>query len=220
MNIHQQDDPILHEGPSAEARLNNLGLSSEWLVDAVHASEVERQSCSVLEPSIAPGFKAWAAGFRRLAEELVPRGWAKIETRGLPRLVNKETAVAVAVCNGDDGTGLRGREPRSKHPRGVQSVLLVRSNRRQLNLPFGDERFTPVPPDREQVTWWLLVYSNGEGSLRAELALPVGLDDDRRFSVWKERIILDVPESEDFERRVSDDDEPPMEIAVNVRPKN
>lgn len=32
MNI-QQKNLILHEGPSAEARLNHLGHSIDWLID-------------------------------------------------------------------------------------------------------------------------------------------------------------------------------------------
>jgi hypothetical protein len=206
-----------YEGPSMEARLNNLGLKPRWLINAVQASEIERRSCSVLEPSNAPGFKAWVAAFRTLAEQLVGSKWAKIETRGLPRLVNKDSAVAIAVCNGDDGVGVRDRDPKSKNPRGEQSALLIRSNQRQLNL-FSDPEFAPVPPDEEQVTWWLLIYSDELGALRAELSLPVGIGDDDRFSIWKERILLDIPRTDDS-LRFHDHEELPPEIEVSVRPK-
>ena len=210
-------EPSIYEGPSTEARLNVLGLDVQWLVDAVRVSELERRSCSVLEPSNCPGIKAWAAAFRTLAEQLIDRGWTKVETSGLPRIVNPKTAVAIAVLSGDDAVGRRDRDPKSKSPRGEQSALLVRSNQRQLAL-FEERPFVPVPADEEQITWWLLIYSNEHGALRAELSLPVGLGDDDRFSTWKERILFDIPEVDQLPRSF-EDHEPPLEIEVSVRPK-
>lgn len=219
LEIPAMIEATIHEGAAAAARVRILDLDLEMLRDAVHASEIERRSCSLLEPSTSPGFKAWAAAFRTLAERLVPLGWARSETRSLPRLVNRETALAITVCNGDEGTGIASRCPKTKNPRGGQSVLLVHSNARQLKLPFPGSEFTPVPRDEEQITWWLLIHSSDGGDLRAELALPVALGDDRRFAVWEERILFDVgapgPDLQDEK-----DDEDPLEIDVQVRPRD
>lgn len=208
------------EGPKNEARLNELGLDEEDLITAVLAAELERRNCSVLEPRSAPGFKAWSTGFGSLAETLLQKGWTRVEKRGLPRMVNPENGVAIAVIHGDEATGRQGVSPKTKSARGAQSLCLVRSNCEQLNLPFGDERFVPLPPEEEQITWWLMIYSDGAGSLRAELSLPIGIGGDSRFSVWQERIALSVPDPSSEPVPPSyHDEEPPLEIEVSVRPK-
>ncbi len=209
-------EPQVFVGPLALAKLRALEINQPDLVMAVRAAEIERRSCSSLEPSVAPGFKAWAAGFRTLAEQLVPRGWVKTETRGLPRILNPDTRVAVAVVTGDEETGLLTRAPRSKSPRGPQSVFLVRSNEFQLNL-FEGRRFRPLPAEEEQITWWLLMASNGD-TVRAELSLPVGIGEDSRLAIWKERIIVEMGDlSLPPSRR--DEEEPPLEFEINIRPR-
>ena len=210
-----QSSPLIYDGPQTTVKLNILGLTEELLVDAVLAGEIARRSCSPLAPANAAGIEAWIHSFVRLAEELVPTDqWEKTETRGLPRMVNLETRIALAVCNGDGGTGLRWGAPKSKNPRGQQSVLFVRSNERQLNL-FTEGPWVPLPPDEEQITWWLLIYSNEDEILRAELSLPVGLGEDSRFSFWRERILLDIPEPEISSIYASDDGgPPPLDIVV------
>lgn len=206
------------EGASAVVRLRELGVTPTELSIAVQTAELERRSCSLLEPSTAPGYKAWAAGFRALAEQLVVRGWVKTETQGLPRLLNPDTRIAIALVNGDEGTGRQatGSGPKSKAPRGAQTVLLVRSNQVQLELFPGSREFRPLPVEAEQITWWLLMYSDGHDLIRAELSLPIGIGEDRRLAVWEERILIPV-EPNAFDR--ADDEEPPLELEINVRPR-
>lgn len=203
-------------GRQALARVRELDVHEEDLVMAVRASEIERRSCSPLEPSVAPGFKGWAAAFRTLAEQMVPRGFVKTETKGLPRILNPDTRVALAVVTGDEGTGLLAGEPKSKSPRGTQSIFLVRSNEVQLQL-FDARRFRPLPAEQEQITWWLLIYSSGD-IVRAELSLPVGIGEDNRLAVWQERIIVELGDlSLPPNRR--DEEEPPLEFEINIRPR-
>lgn len=207
------------EGPKKEARLNELGLEEEDLITAVLAAELERRNCSALEPRSAPGFKAWSTGFGVLAETLTQKGWTRVEKQGLPRMVNPENGVAIAVIHGDEATGRRVASPKTKSARGAQSLCLVRSNCQQLNLPFGDERFVPLPPEEEQITWWLMIYSDGASVLRAELSLPVGVGEDSRFSMWQERIGISVPDpGPEFDATRYDDDDA-LDIEVSVRPK-
>lgn len=206
----------IYEGPQASVKLRELGLTENDIIMAVEAAEIERRSCSLLEPSVAPGFKAWVAGFRTLAELITPRGFAKTETKGLPRLLNPETSIAIAVVTGDSGTGLMSENSRSKTPRGAQSVFFVRSNETQLNL-FPGSSYQAAPDETEEITWWLLIYSDGD-AVRAELSLPVGLGEDNRLSVWEERIMIPVPDlSLPPGRR--EDEEPPLELEINIRPR-
>lgn len=214
---------LVHEGPHAAVRLAELGLTEEILIRIVQAAEMERRSCSPLEPTIAPGFKAWSTAFRVAAELLMPRNWERVESRGLPRLLDPETKVAIAIVGGDDATGRStGPDPKSKTPRGAQSKFLVRSNEHQLAIPFveDDRRFRRLPDDQEQITWWLLIYSDGISSLRAELSLPVGVGDDSRLSLWQERIIISVPDLSLETMGRPDDEEPPVELDIVVRPRS
>lgn len=209
--------PKVFRGPLALAKLRTLGIHEPELVMAVRAAEIERRSCSSLEPSVAPGFKAWVAAFRTLAEQLVVRGWVRTETMGLPRMLDPESRMAIAVVGGDERTGLEGRpDPKSKTPRGEQSKLLVRSNEFQQHL-FEDRRFRQLPAEVEQITWWLLIYSDGVDTVRAELSLPIGVGEDQRLSVWKDRIIVELGDlSLPPGRR---DEEEPLEFEINVRPR-
>jgi hypothetical protein len=130
-------------------------------------------------------------------------------------MLNPDTRIAVAVVTGDEGTGIVSAEPRSKTPRGAQSVFLVHSNEVQQSL-FDDRRFRPLPAEEEQITWWLMIYSDGFDVVRAELSLPVGMGEDRRLSVWKDRIIIELGDLTLPPGR-REDEEPPLEFEINVR---
>lgn len=180
-------------------------------------AEFERRGCSSLEPSNSAGFKAWAAAIRTLGEGLIPGGWIKRESRGLATVANPETLVALAVVHGDDATGISDRTPKSKRARGAQSVVYVGSNCKQFKLPF-EEPFVPLPADEEYVTWWLLIYSNGDTVVRAELSLAIGLDEAGHLNDFRDRILLELPLSELRASPHRDDEEPP-EVEVTVKPK-
>lgn len=211
-----RSEPRKYQQASAIVRLHELGLTEETLARTVQVAELERRGCSSLEPSNSPGFKAWAAAVRTLGEQMIPDGWIKRESRGLTTVANPESLVAVAVVHGDDGTGLDYRTPKSKRARGAQSALFIRSNRRQLNL-FVEESFVPLPADDEYTTWWLLIYSDGD-STRAELSLPVGMDEAGHLNEFEERILFRLPSSGSEPRPPGDDEEPP-ELHVTVVPK-
>ncbi len=59
--------------------------------------------------------------------------------------------------------------------------------------------------------------SNGD-TVRAELSLPVGIGEDSRLAIWKERIIVEMGDlSLPPSRR--DEEEPPLEFEINIRPR-
>ncbi len=131
-------------------------------------------------------------------------------------MVNNQTEIAIAVVHGDEATGVRSGHPKSKQPRGEQSFLLVESNERQMSLPYVTK---PLPAKPEQVTYWLLMFSDGDQEVRAELSLAVGLSEDHRLAYWKERIILSIPNLDLEPLRRDIDEEPPLEVQVDVHPK-
>ncbi len=97
-------------------------------------------------------------------------------------------------------------------------MLLVHANNRQGVL-FDQKEFIPIPPDREHLTWWLLIYL-GETELRAELSLPIGLGERRHLSHWEERILLDVPQPERIDTGYDfDEGEDSLDIKVEISPR-
>ncbi|MGE0456239.1 MAG: hypothetical protein AB7O37_21045 [Vicinamibacteria bacterium] len=184
-------------------------------MDAATRVEIERRSCGPLTPSYTIGITAHGRGFVTLAERLVAAAWEKDETFGIARMVNPETGIAVALCSGDGDVGLASGRPRSKCPHGVGAATFVKHNE-QMEIPFpGRPRTEAAPPCK---TYWLMTHSNGKDVLRAELSLPVGVDDENYFSIWHERVILDMPPVDSLAgRRVVEDE--PLDIVVNIRPK-
>ena len=215
MKVTSLSEPRVVVADDAKALIAELGLDHEDLARAVAVSEAERRATSPLEPSSAAGYKAWAGGFRALCEVLIPKGWERIEHHGLPRLVNHKKGIAIAIVNGDDGTGIRERSPRSRAKRGEESVSLVGTNYVQLSLPFPEMQ---EKADGSEITWWLLVHSDGGSTLRAELSLCVGIDEEGRLAAWKTRIILEIEPLNSI-TTLATEEEPPAIIEVVVRPK-
>jgi hypothetical protein len=223
MEVRQVDgtdwnqEPEVFEGAGAIAKLSALDLNQQAVVMAVENSEIERLGCSVFEPRLVPGIKAWAAAFRTMAEDVVPRGWRKIEARNLPRLVNDDLHIALAVISGNEATGLKHRTPKSKTPRGEQSLSFVRFNQVQ-GILFPDLAL-PETAD-EYLTYWLLIFSDGKGTRRAELSLPMDIDAEYRLCAWRERVLITLPEPEPTRGKLPEDEEPPLDIEVVVKPKS
>lgn len=204
-------------GTQAAARLADLGLTNDDILETVLAAQNERLAYSGPRwPSNTAGFMAYSAGVFTLASRLEPQGWVKTETKGLARVLNPDTRVAVAVAAGDVETGRLWGKPTSRNERGSVAALLVRSNQIQLNLPFEEEGLRPLPPVEEQITWWLLIYSDKDGStVRAELSLPVGITDNRLAS-WQQRIIIDVSSCSTKSAIDLEDELPPIDFEVRI----
>lgn len=188
-------EPLMYEGPSATGRLAQIGLSEDWLLKAVRAAQMEKANTTALEPTIAGGIKAWFAAHRAFGEEANPSGWTKTEERNLPRWVNPEGTAAIAIIQGNENTGRQDRTPKSKSPRGIQSAFLVEENRRQGELFANDARFLDALNADGTITWWLLMFLDGD-ELRAELSLATEMDDEQRLTAWQERIILDFTDQD------------------------
>jgi hypothetical protein len=161
----------LYQGPAATAALSRLDINPEWLATAVIASEIARRNTSPLEPVSAPGSNAWFAGVRRLTENILQGSpdWVRRDEKNLPRLINTQSGVTIAMCGGDQGVGLPGRSPRTRGEKGNESAEMVRVNVAQQLALFGDQgpQFRPVPPRENRNNWWLLYYSDGIQVLRA-----------------------------------------------------
>lgn len=204
-------ETILRDSPAeTEGRLKELRLSTEVLVDAVRTGELERLSCTDLDPASAAGFEAWRWAVRRLRELLVPRGWRAVNDRNLPLVVEPSLSIAVAVTSGDDSTGTL-FPPTTLHPKGPATETYIEVNRRQLLLFPAQPSFVPTPSRSERVTWLLLVRPRKD-SVRVELSLPASIDEFGYIQSWRERLILAPFRMDD--PRSTPGEAPPVDVQI------
>lgn len=206
-------------------RVRQLGLKVSELRDAIRAGELERHSCTALDPKSAPGWEAWRWTVRRLREILIPRGFTWLDRDNLPLVVNPKTGVAIAVATGDTATGKADPKlwPTTKYPRGPTAHRYIAVNR-LLRLPFDwDNEVAPMPApiDDELVTWLLLIHST-EKAVRAELSLPSKVDENGYIVEWEERLILNPVSLDEESDPMTDsrhDDEGDEALDVPVAPR-
>lgn len=195
----EQAAKIYAEPLEVAAKLRSIGLTSEILRAAITAGELERVSCTDLDPLSYPGTSAWGHTVRHLRRLLLPLGWRQENPSNLALIVEPVRRIAIAVTAGSRATGIADLSPTTKHQKGpmIQDQVLV--NRRQLLLFKDDRRFLPTPRLDERLTWLLLVRaeynprtaSTGDHIARCELSLPAEINEDGFVIKWWERIILE-----------------------------
>jgi hypothetical protein len=192
-----------------ESRLASMGLTAIILHNAIRAGELERISCTSLDPRSYPGVAAWALTVRRLREQLKPEGWIAEDKNNLPLVIEPVRHIAIAVTSGNPDTGERAGEPTTKHPKGPMIAGQVEINQQQFSLFFRDApRLVPIPRAEELLTWLLLVYatfqphneSEGTHIAKCELSLPAAIDEAGYVCRWEERILLEPVRLDDVPR--------------------
>jgi len=170
----------------------------DWFVSAfvlaVQQGWIERSNRSPFDPPTAPGTDAWRYTLRSIRQQADARGWTMADRGNLSMTVNEALEVAIVVFSGDDATGLAHLKPKSKNPRGPMIKEAIKRNTGQADL-FGDVIEEETPSVEEVLryeTWVLLIYITDE-EVRAELSLPISVDDKDYVVDWAERIIISVP---------------------------
>ena len=102
-----------------------------------------------------------------------------------PIAIHPEGNLAITVEGGTRATGIPSESPASRNRKGKSTKRMVAQNQ----LSFWDVRPDLAPLALE--TWILLLYMDKASyRARAELSLPLGLDNYGRASYWAERIII------------------------------
>lgn len=174
-------------------QLKQLGLIKEILHRAASAGQAARASCTDNDPALLPGLLSWARTTRAFREETIPLGWRRSEDQ-LSATTHPSLKFSVVVATGDEGTGIAGPEPSTKHPRGPATVSAVVRNQLSLGL-FGDENMPEgvtklQPVTSGEFTTWLFLIHPTEEEIRMELSLPTSIGADGRVDQWNKRIIL------------------------------
>lgn len=173
-----------------DKRLRELGLDQKELREAVRQGQFAFFNCTENHPPIVRGLYAWGETVRALREYLRPKGWMLSDENNYSRVISPDDRTAIAVCTGDENTGVPNATPSNKAHKGPSTEDAIIYNQLELGLPPETS-----PPARtscyqnQQVTWILLIH-RAANEVRCELSLPssfgTGQIDD-----WKERILLE-----------------------------
>ena len=140
----------------------------------------------------------------RLREYLLPKGWRRSDENNYSLVISPDDRIAIAVCTGDENTGVPNAMPSNKAHKGSSTMEAIIYNQLELGLP--PETSLPSLPARtncfqkQQVTWILLVHRAAD-EVRCELSLPSSFGTGQ-INDWNERILL---KSNPIERRPDPD---------------
>jgi hypothetical protein len=184
---------VVHTDPiDVNARLSQMGLSSELLWDAILEGHIARESCAATVPPMYAGITGWAITTSGLRDRLIPSGWTPSDAGNYSIITAPDGQMAIVVATGDDATAGPG-DPRTKSPKGPATAEAVGYNVIQVEL--WPEVVAAVRERERQsgtqraITWILLIGRSGMDIL-AELSLPSRIGDDNRVMGWSERIVL------------------------------
>lgn len=182
---------IWSQPDEVEAVLARLGVAVAPLQVAVNRGYLAAISRTANDAPNAAGFYQWNETLRALREELAAFEFTRSNTRGYSTALRADKRMAIAVSSGDEATGIAQAIPSTKQVKGPCTIAAVSSNAAQLELFPGSVLMPPPARDDEIecLTWILLFHASGT-ELRAELSLPVTMDEGGQIRAWRERIIL------------------------------
>lgn len=188
-------ETIVHSEQNAvRKRLRDLGLTVDVFSNAITAGYQAAANCTDLDPKMYSGLTFWAVVIRNLRVALLPSKWEAKDDGNYSITVSPDERFAITVATGDEATGIADRVPTTQSRKGPRTMEAVAANMKQLGfeLTFPDGWIPPLyDPAKfgDCTTWILLIYRDGM-MLRAELSHPLGFDDNKRVSGWRERILL------------------------------
>ncbi len=201
------DDP-----DEVEAQLAQIGegLTIDLLHNSLKGGHSARENTTRFHPRLHGPFNGYAETTAILRAQLWTHGWTLDDTGNYARIVSPDSRNCIVVSSGDQNTGVRGAtDPQTRSPKGLmtQEAVLVNA---QLNFlqDLGVETAPARGNPGHQRTWILLV-SDADGEIRAEVSSPSHFEDGRPEQYTK-RLLLpayllgdgsdDRPESgDDFE---------------------
>lgn len=180
---------VIHDKPEeVDAALARLGLTPPPLMRAVRAGYLSRISRTANDAPIAAGFYHWNETLRTLRDELVVLGWTRVDEQMFSTILSPDGRIAISVSSGDEATGSARGFPRTKRDKGPRTADVIHANVEQLDL-FETTPESAPEEEAECLTYVLLFHADAT-ELRAELSLPVSMDEKDHIDSWRERIIL------------------------------
>ena len=182
---------VVRHGQAADRRLDQLGIDPGRLYAALDAGDVAARQADEFSPGMAAGTLRWLETVRMLRQGLAADGWSPNDDRNSPRVIDRTGGVAVVPVSGSPDTGLAEGHPKSANPRGAASSRAVQINQ-QLEFAFASALLADMAAEKSAAvtTWFLLYYRTQDELLRAELSVPVQINDRGIIGGWRERILL------------------------------
>ncbi|MGE9746237.1 hypothetical protein [Bdellovibrio bacteriovorus] len=175
----------------AAERLLELNMPPEILTQTVTTIVMNRANADEYCPIQAPGMMGWIGGVRTFRLGLVNIGYTLSNKKGFSSVVSPDGRLEFFIMSTGKGTGRAdGVSPKSKAPRGIQTVRRVEEN--QLSFPL-DVLMAGNVNTVEAVTreHWCFMYYITKNVMYSEFSKPLAVDDKGYVSEWAERIILD-----------------------------
>ncbi len=189
----QPERRVYKDVQGVDARLTELGLEQELLLQATQRGLAAFAACTPHHPRNYPALASWAETFRGLSDLLVvhPYRWTKLDDNGQPQVHNPSGLIAITVAGGDSNTGRIGdAEPKTSASKGDATSRAMLENAYLFPDMEADARAKLEKMNRRQ-TWFLLVHRDlVAGEMRCELSMPISMSEDRRIDGWAERILL------------------------------
>lgn len=171
------------------ARLYELDLKREALVEAVHFGFSYAAECTLHDPKSLAGIVFWGKTVRKLRDQLIPDGWDVENRQNYPLTVHSSKRWAIGVAAGDERTGIPDKTPSTRSERGPATRQVVSINQYSFAALSAD--FAELDAALVRQTWLLMHYRDDEADeIRMELSLPAEMTPDGFVNQWKERIIL------------------------------
>lgn len=197
------------------ARLKELELKRESLLEAVHFGFAYASECTLHDPKSMAGLVLWGKTVRKLRDKLIPDGWDIENGQNYPLTVHPSGQWAIGVAPGDERTGIPDRTPSTRSERGPATRQVVSINQSSFAAISAD--FAELDAAVVRQTWLLLHYRDDEADeIRVELSLPAEMTLDGFVVQWKERIILVDDGGVAFRHLVPTDDDGSDDDVIDI----
>jgi hypothetical protein len=179
---------IYHDPNDVDARLAELHLKSEILIDALLQANLYHARLTRHHPSLYRYSVLTAETVAALRDALVPLGWEKLDEGHYELAFNSRLNMGIAVASGDEGTGNKDRIASNKSEKGPRTANAVRNNQTADLFP---ETLPANTNDETAIDTWILLHRRVGNEIRLELSRPNDYDATERFvTSWSERILL------------------------------
>lgn len=194
----------------APPTLASLDLREEDLLGAVQDGVNGAKNITKFHPITARGFVQWSETVASLRQALGQNGWDASDPKNSPRITSPDGLVSIMVIGGDEHTGVSPDvDPTTARRRGSATRDAVLSNAggaRPSRKPMRGQGALDIQVSldlregSDEPQNWVLLYhwSTTEPLVRAELSLPVEIEDEK-IKTWRHRILLPPQGLEEFE---------------------
>ena len=171
-------------------RLAQLDVSTTLFFEVLDLAAADVRSCTDFDAPGMRGFMFWSRTNRYLAEALTPQEWDRTARDSILRMIHPTRSHCVTGISASGGVGDLKKKVRSKNPKGEAMARVVEMNE-QLAMLSHDEAL--YGRELDQIPTWCLLYKRENGTIVAELSLPVKMNG-KFVDEWQERIPLDLPD--------------------------